>query len=217
MWHFLNQKMRAPNVTTVPVDPAIVAEFSAENYPTIEGLGTVNPNWQSDIKWVAPNEPKAHGVFESAFERLGVAGHMTRYLDIAKEVRLYAGFMVVRSECATPNFQVDWAQTNNEAFTLLTPVSPGRQGFGLLYVTIDGQIAEYDYKVGEAIVFGDYFQHSTKPGRSDDPVVLLCFEFGTDKMEHWNKIFATIGGQSAMLRRPDGEFTYSTVTGGYGA
>jgi hypothetical protein len=217
MWHFLNQQMRAPNVTTIPVDPAIVGEFSAERYPKIDGLGTVNPNWQSDIKWIAPNDPEAHEIFEAAFKRLGIAEHVTRYLDIANEVRLYSGFMVVRSECSAPNFHVDWAQTNNEAFTLLTPVSPVPEGFGLLYATIDGQIAEYDYRVGEAIVFGDYFQHSTKPGRSDEPVVLLCFEFGTDKMEHWDKIFATIGGQSAMLRRPDGEFMRTPVTGGYGA
>ena len=147
MWHFLNEQMRAPNVATVPVDPAIVREFSAENYPKISGLGKVKPNWQSDVHWVAPNNPNAHEVFESAFKRLGIAEHVTRYLDLANEVRLYAGFMVVRSECSAPNFHVDWITTNNEAFTLLTPVSPVPKGFGLLYMTIDGQIAEYDYKV----------------------------------------------------------------------
>jgi hypothetical protein len=217
MWHFVNRKLRAPNSMTVPVDPAIVGEFSAANYPKIDGLRAVKPNWQSDIEWIAPNVPEAHHVFESAFQRLGIAEHVRRFLDVEREVRLYSGFMVVRSECSAPNFHVDWIQTNNEAFTLLTPVSPVPEGFGLLYQTISGQIAEYDYKVGEAIVFGDYFNHSTKPGRSDEPVVLLCFEFGTDKMDHWDKIFATIGGQSAMLRRPDGEFMQTNLSGGYGA
>jgi hypothetical protein len=219
MWHFINRQLVAPNVMTVPVDPAIVGEFSSERYPKISGLGTVRPNWQSDISWVAPSMPEAHGVFESAFERLGVAEHVRRYLDVDREVRLYAGFMVIRSQCSAPNFHVDWMNTNNEAFTLLTPVSPVPEGFGLLYTDMNGQTAEYDYKVGEAIVFGDHFRHSTKPGRSDRPVVLLCFEFGTDKMEHWDKILATIAGQSAMLRRPDGEFMYTNgrAGAGYGA
>jgi hypothetical protein len=218
MWHFINRRLNAPNAMTVPVDPAIVGEFSAANYPKIGGLGSVKPDWQSDIEWIAPSAPEAHGVFEHAFERLGVANYVTRYLDIEREVRLYAGFMVVRSQCSAPNFHVDWIQTNNEAFTLLTPVSPVPKGFGLLYKTMQGEVAEYDYQIGEAIVFGDYFQHSTKPGRSDEPVVLLCFEFGTDKMKHWAKIYATIGGQSALLRRPDGKFQFnSAAVGGYGA
>jgi len=37
-------------------------------------------------------------------------------------------------------------------------------------------------------------------------VVLLCFTFGTDKMEHWEKIRATAGYRSRMVRRPDGAF-----------
>jgi hypothetical protein len=32
------------------------------------------------------------------------------------------------------------------------------------------------------LIFGDGFLHATKPGQSDEPVVLLSFTFGTDKM-----------------------------------
>ena len=216
MWHFINRHLQAPNAMTVPVDPAIVGEFAGACNQTMDGMGIVKPNWNSDIKWVAPSIPEAHGVFENAFERLAVANHVRRYLDLEREVRLYAGFLVIRSECSAPNFHVDWMETNNEAFTLLTPVSPVPEGFGLLYATANGQIAQYDYKVGEAIIFGDQFQHSTKPGRSDEPVVLLCFEFGTDKMKHWDKILATIAGQAAILRRPDGSFMQTNALSGKG-
>ena len=58
-------------------------------------------------------------------------------------------------------------------------------------------------------MFGDIFRHSTKPGSSSKPVVLLCLEFGTDKLEHWDKIVRTVGHQTGLLRRPDGEFTRS--------
>ena len=62
--------------------------------------------------------------------------------------------------------------------------------------------------MGEAIIFGDNFSHSTKPGRSTKPVILLSFTFGTDKMEHWEKIFRTAGYQSKLVCRPDGEFQW---------
>lgn len=206
MRHFVNHGLRGPNVMTVPVNRSIVAEFDSPELHRSSGFESMNPNWDSDIRWVSPSTPETHEIFESAFERMGIGDRVRYYLDIENEVRLYAGFLVIRSECRTPHFHVDWIKTGNEAFTMLTPVTPNSDGFGLLYKTLDGQVAEYDYKPGEAILFGDEFHHSTKPGRSVQPVVLLCFEFGTDKMEHWPKIYHTIGQQSGMLRQPDGKF-----------
>jgi len=211
MRHFLNKDMLAANVMTVPVDAVVVSEFASSEYRDRRDLACVSPDWKSDIEWIAPSEPDSHRRFEGAFDRMGIAGHVRPYLDIEREVRLYAGFLVVRSECSEPAFHVDWVNTNNEAFTLLTPVSPVPAGFGLLYKKLTGEIAEYEYKTGEAIIFGDNFSHSTKPGRSDEPVVLLCFEFGTDKMEHWDKIYETIGRQAGMLRQPDGEFAHTEL------
>lgn len=206
MKHFLNKELLAANVLTVPVDTSIVTEFDRIDYRSADGFETVSPKWKSDIEWVSPSTVETHAIFESAFERLGIPQHVRPYLDIEREVRLYAGFLVIRSECTEPRFHVDWIKTGNEAFTLLTPVSANAAGFGLLYEKLTGEIGDYDYRLGEAVVFGDNFYHSTKPGRSETPVVLLCFEFGTDKMEHWDKIYETVGRQAGMLRRPDGEF-----------
>lgn len=211
MKHFLNKEMLAANVMTVPVDPGIVGEFARLDYRNTPGFNSVFPKWKSDIEWLSPSTPDTHAIFESAFDRLGIAEHLRGYLDLEREVRLYAGFMVIRSECTEPRFHVDWVKTGNEAFTLLTPVAANAEGFGLLYQKLTGDTGDYEYRLGEAIVFGDNFYHSTKPGRSEEPVVLLCFEFGTDKMEHWDKIYQTVGKQAGMLRRPDGEFVQTKI------
>lgn len=213
MKHFLNKEMLAANVMTVEVDATVVARFADLEQRRSSSLSSVKPDWNSDLEWLSPSTPEAHGVFEAAFEQMGVAEHVRCYLDVDSEVRLYAGFLVIRSRCSEPHFHVDWVKTNNEAFTMLTPVTSAAREFGLLYKKLTGEIGEYEYEPGEAIIFGDHFSHSTRPGFSPDPVVLLCFEFGTDKMEHWDKIYATIGKQAAMLRRPDGDFMFTEFRG----
>ncbi|HET8534780.1 MAG TPA: hypothetical protein VFL74_04455 [Sphingomicrobium sp.] len=205
MRHFINKDMAALNVSTIPVDTRIVDEF--DNYEGLPGKRSiVSPPWKSDLRWVSAADEEAFDAFQSAFDRLGIAGHFLPYLDVEREVRLYAGFLVVRSQCGEAHFHLDWIDANNEAFTLLTPVSSNAADFGLLYEKLGGGIGEYDYRRGEAIVFGDKFVHSTKPGSSSEPVVLLCFEFGTDKMEHWPKIYPTVGYQLTHICQPDGRF-----------
>ena len=140
------------------------------------------------------------------FESAGVARHVEPFLDLADRVRLYNSFLVVRRHCDDTDFHVDWKNANNEAFTLMTPLTDNCRGFGLLYKRLDGSTGEYDYKPGEALIFGDDFIHSTKPGASDERVVLLCFNFGTDKMEHWPRIERTAARQSLLVCRPDGQF-----------
>lgn len=208
MRHFLNESLLAPNVMTVPVDYGTVQELAPLASPSLPKAEycIARPPWRSDVRWVSPRSVDGYRRFESVFSRLGVARHVADYLDLDKEVRLYAGFLVVRSECEEADFHVDWKRTNNEAFTLITPVSDNAAGFGLVYRKLNGDIGEYDYRPGEAIILGDHFAHSTKPGRSDEPVVLLSFTFGTDKMEHWEKIYRTAGYQSALVRLPNGEF-----------
>jgi hypothetical protein len=206
--HFINEELGAANVLRVRVDPAIVREFLplAMEASDRADFSTVRPQWSSDVRWISPNSPASFTIFQSAFDRLGVAAHVGPYLDLEQEVRLYAGFLVVRSNCSEPTFHVDWVKTNDEAFTLITPVTDNAAEFGLLYKKLTGAIAEYDYTVGEALILGDHFTHSTKPGASDAPVVLLSFAFGTDKMEHWDKIVQTVGYQTRLIRQPDGEF-----------
>jgi hypothetical protein len=208
MKHFIHPDFFAPNVLTVSVDPAIVSDFQRLIAAPIDdaAFGVVRPSWNSDLQWISATSRKAFELFQTAFDRLGIASHVAHYLDLERQVRLYSGFLVIRSTCSEPDFHVDWEKTNNEAFTMMTPITANAADFGLLYKNMRLETVEYDYKRGEAIIFGDHFIHSTKPGRSDEPVGLLCFTFGSDKMEHWGKIRRSAGYQSRMVCRPDGKF-----------
>lgn len=204
--HFINRELIAPNVLTVPMDVDIIREFEelAQTAEADPEYGVVMPKWDSDIRWISPVTEASFERFQSAFDRLGVARHVADYLDLDREVRLYVGFVCVRSHCDQAYFHVDWTQTNNEGFTLLTPVSDC-EGQKLLYKTMNGQLGEYSYRMGEGIIFGDHFKHSTPPGRWDPPFKFLSFNFGTDKMEHWDKLKKTTASQCRLIRRPDGK------------
>ena len=208
MKHFMNFEMGAPNVMTIPVDTEVVRRFQplASSQLAPDEYAIVSPPWHSDIKWISPNCAATFATFEAAFDRLGIAAHVARYLDLEERPRLYNGFLLVRTTCSDTNFHVDWADAGNEAFTFIAPLDDRARGFGLVYEKVNGTIGEYDYRPGEGILFGDKFVHSTKPGHSDQPVALLCFQFGTDKMKYWNKIMETAGYQSLYIQQPDGRF-----------
>lgn len=218
MKHFINKELLAPNVFTMPVDTGVIAQFAdlaatAESDPA---YCTLRPEWNSDIRWISAATRPGFALFEQAFDRLAVGEHVREFVDLDRAVRLYAGFLHTRSQCTAPHFHTDWTRTNNEAFTLLTPVC-GHEGQKLLYKKMTGEVSEYDYRFGEAIVFGDHFIHSTPPGSWDPPFTFLVFNFGSDKMEHWDKIRRTTGTQCRLIRRPDGEFEESTVAGQSGS
>lgn len=205
---FMNFELGALNAMTVPVDMSIVAEFEPlAHFPVPEpDYAVLRPDWHSDLHWISANRQDSFETFQSAFDRLGIADHVAQYLDLDRAPRLYAGFLLLRTRCTETNFHFDWIDTGNEAFTLITPLDETARGFGLLYEKVNGAIGEYDYRPGEAIIFGDKFLHSTKPGESEKPVAMLCFQFGTDKMAHWGKIMETAGYQSLFIRRPDGHY-----------
>ena len=203
---FINHDLFAPNVLTASVDSTIVSEFSNLDSFRGPGFARVAPRWKSDIQWISASTPETFVQFQSAFDRLRVADHVLAYVEVDRSVRLYSGFLVVRNECSEPDFHFDWKDAGNQAFTFMTPISGDFEAFGLLYKKLSGEVGNYEYKSGEAIIFGDDFLHSTKPGRAAEPTVLLSFVFGTDRMEHWAKIYPNISRQTPLLRRPDGEF-----------
>ena len=208
MKHFLNQELMAPNVLKVAVDAVLIQQRLAGligHYDPAK-FAISRPSWDSDIRWISARSVEAFNEFQSLFDSLGIARLIGPYLDLDHVVRLYSGFLVERSCCEKPNFHFDWSGTNNEAFTLLTPVTGNSAGFGMLYRKLDGSVGEYDYKLGEALIIGDHFSHSTMPGRSAEPVILLSFTFGTDKMSHWGKIAKTAAHQGGLVQLPNGTF-----------
>ena len=176
---FFNESMQAKNIVEIDVDRSAMSAFQELiNYPfNKDDYCITSPSWNSDVKWISANNSKTHQFFYDHF--------------------------VQRSNCTKTNFHEDWINTKNQAFTFMTPITDNSDGFGLLYYNIYGQVREYNYQVGKGILFGDKFIHSTKPGRSEHPVMILCFTFGTDKMRYWNSICLTAGYQGGMIQMPN--------------
>ena len=205
MKHFLDPDWLAPNAMRVPVDPAVAAGFAdLVNTPLPPGYHAERPGWDSDIRWISAAEKATFARFQAAFDALDVARHVDDYVAVDRAIRLYQGFVVVRSECAKADFHLDWEDTGNQAFTLLTPIGQPTAGFGMLFRALTGETRSYDYRPGEALIFGDQFLHSTAPGHSDQPTALLSFTFGTDRMADWPAIRRTAGYQGGLVQRPDG-------------
>jgi len=97
---------------------------------------------------------------------------------------------------------VDGAQ----AYTLITPLFELEHTHGnLMYKDKYENIKSYKYKINEAIIFGDDFDHATEPYAQTDKLrVMLSFTFGTDKVENWNILKQTIGEQSNYMILPCG-------------
>lgn len=205
MKHFLDPEWLAPNVMRVAVDPAVAASFADLARPFLpQGYHVERPAWESDIRWISAAEEATFERFQAAFDALDVARHVTEYVAVDHAIGLYQGFVVVRSECREASFHLDWEDAGNQAFTLLTPIGRPTPGFGLVFKTLTGETRSYDYREGEALIFGDQFVHSTAPGRSETPTALLSFTFGTDRMADWPAIRKTAGFQGGLVRRPDG-------------
>jgi hypothetical protein len=205
--HLFDPEWLARDVMRVAIDPAVpdsFAELAADPVPP--GYHVERPGWNSDVRWISAAEEGNFARFDAAFDALDVARHVLPHVDVDEVVRMYQGFVVLRSECRAPDYHTDWLDTGNQAFTLLTPIGDPVPGFGLSFVTITGETRSYDYRRGEALILGDNFLHSTQPGRSPRPAALLSFNFGTDRMEHWPAIRKTAGVQGGLVRRPDGVF-----------
>jgi hypothetical protein len=205
---FVNEEMDAPNVLRVAID----IEATKSLRPLVTSrvqqrrLFARFPQWRSDIRWLSPRSKSDFDLFQGVFEQLDLARHVKPYVAFDRQIRLYNSMLIVRSNCSEPDFHTDWRDNDNQGFTLMAPLTANGAGFGLLYKKLDGTVAEYDYKLGEGLIFGDDFVHSTKPGASADPVIFLCFNFGTDRMESWRAIESTAGRQALLTCRPDGKF-----------
>lgn len=209
--HFLNRSLLAPNVMTAPVDAEIVDEFKSLAHSPFKDdmFAEVKPDWASDVRWISPLDEQGFAVFQSAFDRMEIAKWVEPHLDIDREVRLYSGFLVIRTCCTDPSFHLDWTDECNQGLTLLTPIGRNAGQLGLLYERLDGTIGRYQYRRGEALILGSRFVHSSEPGQSQQPEALLSFTFGTDRMRYWPGLAATAARQGRFYRRPDGKYCFN--------
>ena len=74
-----------------------------------------------------------------------------------------------------------------------------------MYKDASSAVKNYEYKMNEAVVFGDGFEHATQLYPESDTLrVMLSFTFGTDNKEYWNTLKETIGEQSNFMVLPCG-------------
>ena len=258
---FFNQRLGAPNVWEIDLDPAIVdealpvfeqlrshlpnavAEQGGESPRATRrrirtGAGSfciAQPGWaHTDLTWVSVDDEATLAKFRRLFERLGIAGRFQPLIDYTQRVQLYTAFLVTRSRCTSEQLHHDFeTEVGTNAFTLLTPLANyPSEDFQLLYedyaatlkrsdadadsqprsgvVADDHELQQYRYTEGEALVFSSHFYHSTEPGCTVEedaaPHVYLCFTFGTDKQELYERTVApTISGyQSRILVDAEG-------------
>ena len=186
-----NARLDASNVWSMNVQPCLVAEAAAifercglraaflrlrtankkscgEQVKCIDGecFFANHAGWKSDVGWLSADDQPTHDTFLSLFRRMGVAETFAPIVGGA--VHLYSAFFVVRSACTEADLHVDYGKkVKTTALTLMTPLYEEYSAvhdFQLLYRTHDKSLRQYRYRLGEAIVFGASFYHSTEPG-----------------------------------------------------
>jgi hypothetical protein len=168
---------------------------------------------RSPLLWVSNDNMETYRVFERFFRALGVADDMKPLTDFDQAIVLYSGFFVVGDHLDEPAWHLDYRDGAN-AYTLMTPLFQLDCGHGRLLYRDDSAsagrfplIGKYAYNLGEAVIFGDRFLHSTEPyGLTASLRVLVSLTFGSDKLDHWKVLEQTVGTQSNFMMLPCGHW-----------
>jgi hypothetical protein len=157
------------------------------------------------LLWISCNSPDTHRIYQRFFESLGIDAPLKALVDHDERIVMYCGFVVIGDRAPGHSWHVDYAHGAN-AYTLITPLFELEPGHGhLLYKMRNDRTETYRYRLGEAIVFGDRFLHTTEPyGQCDRARVLVSLTVGTDKVKYWPVLEKTIGVQSNYLVLPCG-------------
>lgn len=176
-----------------------------------EPLGLKNSEYflvsygRAPLFWLSSNTESTYQIYQDFFNALNIADDIKLLVDCREEIVMYCGFLVVGNQASNLLWHVDYFPGAN-AYTLITPLFELDSAHGnLLYETGDDQIKTYQYRLGEAIIFGDYFRHSTEPYNPTQSIrILVSLTFGTDKIEYWNILKDTVGHQSNYVKLPCG-------------
>ena len=165
---------------------------------------TATPRWQSDIAWISPLGEASFRFFQALFDRLQIA----QQFAFLCEVCLFSAFFVRRRAARKTNFHRDFPGNAKTVFTFMAPLHDMSRlsDCQLLCQDHRGRIRQYRYQLGQAIVFGGEFVHSTETGVAPQPLAFLCFTFGDRRMlaHQWLMAEKTCRAQS---------FTYQNLTG----
>ena len=190
--HALTSSLKAPSGGAGGKSSELIARKRCISLPHIRWrFHAEHPTWKSDIRWVSSaDEVTMRGLFLSLFQQLGVA-ERCRSLRLGDMV-MYSGFFVCRRNTLKSHFHRDFGE-GSRAFTLMTPLQcmdeisdchllcrVPTEGSASAKPTPEPPMAlkQYRYKLGEAIIFGDDFEHATQTGEAPQQLAFLCFTFG---------------------------------------
>jgi len=157
------------------------------------------------LLWISNNNAHTYKLFKSFMDELNIMDDIKALVDFDKKIEVYCGFFVVGKKMDRQTWHKDF-QDGANGYTLITPLFELATAHGnLMYKDETSMVNTYKYKMNEAIIFGDGFEHATQPYTETDELrVMLSFTFGTDKTEHWPVLRQTIGEQSNYMILPCG-------------
>lgn len=157
------------------------------------------------LLWISSSQEESYQLFRHFFDKLEIENDVRELLDYEQKIIVYCGFLVVSNRAPSSSWHVDYFPGAN-AFTLITPLFELDPEHGrLLYLDQQHSVQAYSYRLGEAIIFGDHFVHSTEIYHPTQQIrVLVSMTFGTDKLKYWGILNKTIGNQSKYFKLPCG-------------
>mmetsp|Transcript_40939 Transcript_40939/g.132656 ORF Transcript_40939/g.132656 Transcript_40939/m.132656 type:complete len:184 (+) Transcript_40939:212-763(+) len=161
------------------------------------------------------------------------ASRRSDHFKFLGDMVLFSGFFVLRRETRSSHFHKDFGDTGGRCYTLMTPLydmrgladchllcrvtaamASGVGAAGSEEAAIDEPTdarppivtKQYVYKVGEAICFGDGFEHATQTGTAPAMLGFLCFTFGDRHCSEaqWHAAEAYIREQGPIYQDPAG-------------
>ena len=156
------------------------------------------------LLWVSNNDAQTYALFRRFFDAIGIESEIRGLVDHQEKIVMYCGFLVVGDRAPAAQWHCDYAPDAN-AFTLITPLFDLEPEHGHLLYKLGGQTERYQYKLGEAIFFGEKTPHTTEPYEpSVKKRILVSMTFGTDKLEYWPQLRETLDSQAQYFVLPCG-------------
>jgi len=157
------------------------------------------------LLWISNNNAHTYDIFKSFMDELDIMDDIKELVDFENKIEIYCGFFVVGKKMDRETWHNDFQEGAN-AYTLITPLFElGASHGNLMYKDQASAVKIYEYKMNEAVVFGDGFEHATQLYPETDSLrVMLSLTFGTDKIEYWPILKQTIGEQSNYMILPCG-------------
>lgn len=157
------------------------------------------------LLWISNNNAHTYNIFKSFMTELDIMDDIKTLVDFDNDIQVYCGFFVVGKKMDRQTWHKDFVDGAN-AYTLITPLFDLDKSHGnLMYKDQSSKVKTYNYKMNEAIVFGEGFEHATALyPESASLRVMLSFTFGTDKARYWDRLKETIADQSNFMILPCG-------------